>query len=552
MGGGGSMNSLGLRDSLGKNVKDANTPPIDSGVDSGLSYRSQNSNNSMHSHCSDSASCNSTQYAQASVYTDESSLRNIRDSEFEDSGRDSTTSSTAKHSSHSRNSSRRSSDAGFSANYDLEVPSYYTQFSDVIKMKHSFFQPDIDLLIVDSQTFESIEYMTEKNQPEHHVYFDETSGIHVYKQQNRRDTVIHSRDVHRILHQSMAVFKKMEKAEKEIEKRKEKRILDQLRLDKLKIKQILGKGGYAHVQLVECPKGKQYALKCINKNSVVQAGQRRHVKAEREILMEVDSKFILKLYKTFRDDKYVYLLTEVLLGGELFTLMKRNGPLEEDKAKFAAACVVEAIGYLHDRNTVHRDVKPENMLVDILGYVKLADFGFAKKLGPDGRTRTFCGTPGYLAPEVYRKRAHGYAADYWSIGVFLFELLSNKSPFRRTTDEDTKRMTIRGIDAIQFPRDIDSDAADMIKGLCTADPTERLGKAGIDELRTHPWLTDFNFNQLYAPNFESPLKPDLSGRIYTSQFDDFSMKSMMLSSSDASISDNQSCSLPDGTWDADF
>ena len=91
-------------------------------------------------------------------------------------------------------------------------------------------------------------------------------------------------------------------------------------------------------------------MKCINKNSVVQAGQRRHVKAEREILMEVDSKFILKLYKTFRDDKYVYLLTEVLLGGELFTLMKRNGPLEEDKAKFAVACVVEAIGYLHDRN----------------------------------------------------------------------------------------------------------------------------------------------------------------------------------------------------------
>jgi len=112
-------------------------------------------------------------------------------------------------------------------------------------------------------------------------------------------------------------------------------------------------------------------------------------------------------------------------------------------------------------------------------------------------------------------------------------------------------MTIRGIDAIQFPRDIDHKAADMIKGLCTADPTERLGKAGVDELRNHPWLSDFNFNQLYDADFESPLKPDLSGRIDTSQFDDFSMKSMMLSVSDVSVSD-QSCSLPDGTWDADF
>lgn len=101
---------------------------------------------------------------------------------------------------------------------------------------------------------------------------------------------------------------------------------------------------------VECPQGDLYALKCINKNSVVQAGQRRHVKAEREILMEVDSKFILKLYKTFRDVKYVYLLTEVLMGGELFTLMKRNGPLEEGSAKFAMGCILEAIEYLHGKN----------------------------------------------------------------------------------------------------------------------------------------------------------------------------------------------------------
>ena len=108
---------------------------------------------------------------------------------------------------------------------------------------------------------------------------------------------------------------------------------------------------------VECPQGDLYALKCINKNSVVQAGQRRHVKAEREILMEVDSKFILKLYKTFRDVKYVYLLTEVLMGGELFTLMKRNGPLEEGSAKFAMGCILEAIEYLHGKNVSNLDLK---------------------------------------------------------------------------------------------------------------------------------------------------------------------------------------------------
>jgi len=584
-GGGQMVNDIRLQ--ALKTGKDAQTLPLDSGVDSGLSYRSQNSNNSINSQCSNNSfSGASTQCARASEFSDQSSLNfttiHLRESEFSDSGRESTGSG--------RQSSRRSSDVtsigrhceigdGFGQNYHIDVPVYYSNYAHVIKLANSFFTPNWEVTLVDHETHETLTHLTPVASPQadkfshtfkirqYHsklpgTYFMDGfnpygSGVVFYQvKQNYPDRTSYTANER--LHATMGDLIQYEK----VEKANEKRAIDQrhemeiasLRLEDLKRRKlkVLGKGGYAHVVLVESYKNKFYALKCIDKNSVEAAGQRRHVKAEREILMQVNSKFILKLYRTFRDANYVYLLTEVLLGGELFTLMKRNGPFKTKPAKFAVACVLEAIGYLHSRNIVHRDIKPENMLVDTLGYVKLADFGFAKKLGPDGRTRTFCGTPGYLAPEVYRKRAHGYAADYWSIGVFLFELLSNKSPFRRTTDEDTKRMTIRGIDAIQFPRDIDSNAADMIKGLCTADPTERLGKDGIDELRTHPWLSSFNFNQLYDPNFESPLKPDLSGRIDTSQFDDFSMKSMMLSSSDASISDNQSCSLPDGTWDADF
>jgi len=570
-----------------KNGKDGSqTLPLDSGVDSGLSYRSQNSNNSINSQCSNNSfSGASTQCARASEFSDQSSLNfttiHLRESEFSDSGRESTGSG--------RQSSRRSSDVtsigrhceigdGFGQNYHIDVPVYYAQYAHVIKLANSFFSSNWEVTLIDHETDETHTHLTNvaTSPPDKYshtfkirqyhsklpgAYFMDGfncggSGVVFYQvKQYEADRSLFN--VNERLHAAMADLIQYEK----VECANEKRAMDQrhemeiasLRLDDLKRRKlkVLGKGGYAHVVLVESHKNKFYALKCIDKNSVEAAGQRRHVKAEREILMQVNSKFILKLYRTFRDANYVYLLTEVLLGGELFTLMKRNGPFKTQPAKFAVACVLEAIGYLHSMNIVHRDIKPENMLVDVMGYVKLADFGFAKKLGPDGRTRTFCGTPGYLAPEVYRKRAHGYAADYWSIGVFLFELLSNKSPFRRTTDEDTKRMTIRGIDAIQFPRDIDCNAADMIKGLCAADPTERLGKAGIDELKNHPWLANFNFHQLYDPNFESPLKPDLSGRIDTSQFDDFSMKSMMLSCSDASVSD-QSCSLPDGTWDADF
>jgi serine/threonine protein kinase len=137
--------------------------------------------------------------------------------------------------------------------------------------------------------------------------------------------------------------------------------LSELEIDSLERLQLLGRGGYAHVELVK-NNNNYYALKCINKHRVVQAGQRRHVKvkfriskqnfkpgfqAEREILLSIDSPFILKLFKTFKDNKYVYLLTEALIGGELFTLMKRCGPLEEEKSVFAVSCILEALDYLH-------------------------------------------------------------------------------------------------------------------------------------------------------------------------------------------------------------
>jgi len=181
-------------------------------------------------------------------------------------------------------------------------------------------------------------------------------------------------------------------------------------------------------------------------------------------------------------------------------------------------------------------------LLDTNGYVKLADFGFAKKLGPDGRTRTFCGTPGYLAPELVLKRPHGYAADFWSIGVFLFELLSCKSPFRRHTDAATYKMTMRGIESVEFPKIIKKHAVDLIKQLCSPEPEARLGsELGVIELKHHKWLRDFDFDGLYRSQLISPIKPELKGKVDTSQFENFSC---------ATIDD----SPPDETsgWDNEF
>jgi len=386
------------------------------------------------------------------------------------------------------------------------IPEYLALYSHVLhpRRNHSFFTETRQIQIADHVAYHMFPFNTSQkivNKPA-------TFGIEIF----------HNSSSHTIRHLLDGIHTTTARIITKINKVR----LSELEIDSLERLQLLGRGGYAHVELVKS-NNNYYALKCINKHRVVQAGQRRHVKAEREILLSIDSPFILKLYKTFKDNKYVYLLTEALIGGELFTLMKRCGPLEEQKSVFALSCILEALDYLHTSLIIHRDVKPENMLIDKRGYVKLADFGFAKRMNSKNAiTRTFCGTPGYMAPEVINKRPHSFGSDFWSIGVFLFELLSCKSPFRRNTDEATYEMTNRGIRAVEFPSQISQNAAELIRLLCHPDPERRLGaREGIEEVREVDLLRNFDFCKLRQGVMDSPIKPNISGPSDTSQFDDF-------------------------------
>ncbi|CAG2240366.1 PRKG1 [Mytilus edulis] len=154
--------------------------------------------------------------------------------------------------------------------------------------------------------------------------------------------------------------------------------------------------------------------------------QQEHIYSEKKIMSEARSLFIARLYKTFKDVKYVYMLMEVCLGGELWTILRDRGCFDEITARFCISCVIEAFRYLHDRGIIYRDLKPENLLLDNHGYVKLVDFGFAKKIGQGRKTWTFCGTPEYVAPEIILNRGHDRAADYWSLGILMFELLTGR------------------------------------------------------------------------------------------------------------------------------
>lgn len=227
-------------------------------------------------------------------------------------------------------------------------------------------------------------------------------------------------------------FRENEKEVLRFSKTHNQRLLH-INLNDLEIVTTLGVGGFGRVELVKycsaLSRGNSeqietYALKCLKKQHILDTQQQEHLFNERSIMMSCDSEFICRLYRTYRDHKYVYLLMEACLGGEIWTILRNRGNFDEASVQFIIGCVLEAFQYLHSRGIVFRDLKPENLLLDSAGYVKLIDFGFAKYIGCSSKTWTFCGTPEYVAPEVILNKGHDRAVDYWALGILVFELLT--------------------------------------------------------------------------------------------------------------------------------
>ncbi|XP_031619274.1 cGMP-dependent protein kinase, isozyme 2 forms cD4/T1/T3A/T3B isoform X3 [Contarinia nasturtii] len=307
-----------------------------------------------------------------------------------------------------------------------------------------------------------------------------------------------------------------------------KRINEEFRdvqLSDLRVLSTLGVGGFGRVELVQIHSdgSRSFALKQMKKVQIVETRQQQHIMSEKEIMYEANCSFIVKLFKTFKDRKYLYMLMESCLGGELWTILRDKGHFDDSTTRFYTACVVEAFDYLHSRNIIYRDLKPENLLLDINGYVKLVDFGFAKKLQTSRKTWTFCGTPEYVAPEIILNRGHDISADYWSLGVLMFELLTGTPPFTGADPMRTYNIILKGIDAIEFPRNITRNATALIKKLCRDNPTERLGyqRGGIGEIRKHKWFDGFYWEGLVNRSLTPPIMPSVSSAIDTANFDDY-------------------------------
>ncbi|KAF8373784.1 egl-4, partial [Pristionchus pacificus] len=301
---------------------------------------------------------------------------------------------------------------------------------------------------------------------------------------------------------------------------------DQVTLRNLKRLATLGVGGFGRVELVciNGDKSRTFALKALKKKHIVDTRQQEHIFAERNIMLETNTDWIVKLYKTFRDTKYVYMMLEVCLGGELWTTLRDRGHFDDYTARFYVACVLEGLEYLHRRNIVYRDLKPENCLLANSGYLKLVDFGFAKKLAPGRKTWTFCGTPEYVSPEIILNKGHEQSADYWALGIYICELMLGRPPFQAADPMKTYTLILKGVDALEIPnRRIGKTATALVKKLCRDNPGERLGSGsgGVNDIRKHRWFMGFDWEGLRNHTLKPPIQPKVQNPADVANFDSY-------------------------------
>lgn len=262
-----------------------------------------------------------------------------------------------------------------------------------------------------------------------------------------------------------------------------------------------GTGTFARVLLVRLRNSatplhpmKFFAMKVLSKLEVVRLRQVEHVNSERYILARVRHPFVVDLYATFQDDLNIYMLMSYVPGGELFTHLRRAGRFTPDVTRFYLATIILALKFLHSYNIVYRDLKPENLLLDSRGYLRLTDFGFAKRV--DDRTFTLCGTPEYLAPEIIQSEGHGKAADWWACGILCYEMLVGYPPFYDTNAPGLYEKILRG--RIRWPIDIDPLSRTIVRAFLHPDRSRRLGNliGGPEDVLNHPWFRGVDWEAL--------------------------------------------------------
>ena len=293
-------------------------------------------------------------------------------------------------------------------------------------------------------------------------------------------------------------------------------------LDDFQIMKVLGRGSFGKVCLVQYkPTKEYYAMKSLKKDVLLDQDQVESTILEKKILQSLDHPFLVGMVFCFQTEERIYFIMPFVRGGELFQHLRTEKFFKEDKARFYAASIGMALDYLHNHGIIYRDIKPENILIGEDGYIKLIDFGMAKMVQGNEKATSFCGTPEYLAPEIITGEGHNRAADWWSYGILLFEMLCGIPPFYC---ENTERMYDLITNAeLRFPKrvPVSDNAKDLIKKLLIKRQDKRLGNSkGFEEIKSHPFFQGFDFDALFNKKMEAPFIPKLSGKLDVGNFDE--------------------------------
>ena len=274
---------------------------------------------------------------------------------------------------------------------------------------------------------------------------------------------------------------------------------------------VLGQGSFGKVLLVRMrSNNKLYAMKMLDKSFLKAKKQEEHTKTERDLMVKLNSPFILNIKFAFQDSTNVYIITEFMQGGDLFFHLHSNRKFKEEQAKFYMIEIILAIEELHKNNMVYRDLKPENILMDQFGHLKISDFGLSKIIHKmTDKAYTLCGTPQYVAPEILYKKGYEKGIDWWSFGCVAYEMLTGKLPYEIPVGPKLSLEMFKP--KVEFPEGINKDLKDLIEKLLTKEPKKRLGYGTDDAkaVKNHPYFKDVDWDLYLNKKVDPPFVPDL-------------------------------------------
>ncbi|TYJ31420.1 hypothetical protein E1A91_A06G196800v1 [Gossypium mustelinum] len=301
-------------------------------------------------------------------------------------------------------------------------------------------------------------------------------------------------------------------------------------LKDFEVLKVVGQGAFGRVyQVRRNDTSDIYAMKVMRKDKIMEKNHAEYMKSERDILTKVDHPFIVQLRYSFQTKYRLYIVLDFVNGGHLFFQLYRQGLFREDLARIYTAEIVSAVSHLHSNAIMHRDLKPENILLDAEGHVMLTDFGLAKEFNENTRSNSMCGTLEYMSPEIVLGKGHDKAADWWGVGILLYEMLTGKPPFSGGNRQKIQDKIIK--EKIKLPAFLSSEAHSILKGVISVsyafnllqkDASKRLGsgQGGSEEIKRHKWFKSINWKKLEARQIRPSFLPEVAGSQCIANFEE--------------------------------